>query len=147
LRPDANPVELEGDKSAFPLVLIPYDSIRLAGGAIGDPPFAIKTVADTVLKGKDGFVEINPGTARELGLSDNAYAVLSTPKDRANVRIHYFEGIMPGVVAVARGLGHTAHDKYLGGKGINVNNLIGPVEEPSSGFNAAWGIRAKLSKA
>jgi anaerobic selenocysteine-containing dehydrogenase len=63
------------------------------------------------------------------------------------VRVHLFEGIMPGVVAMARGLGHTAYDGYMAGKGVNVNELIGPVEDPSSGHDAAWGIRAKLAKA
>jgi len=46
-----------------------------------------------------------------------------------------------------RGLGHTAYDDYLAGKGVNVNTLIGPVEDPASGLDAAWGIQAKLAKA
>ena len=48
---------------------------------------------------------------------------------------------------MARGLGHTAYDAFLAGKGVNINTLIGPVEDPSSGHDAAWGIRATLSKA
>ena len=54
---------------------------------------------------------------------------------------------MPGTVAMIRGLGHTAFDGFLAGKGVNFNELIGPVEDPSCGHNAAWGIRAKLAKA
>ena len=54
---------------------------------------------------------------------------------------------MPGLVAMPRGLGHTAYDNYLAGKGINVNELIGTVEDPASGLDAAWGIRANLIKA
>ena len=63
------------------------------------------------------------------------------------MRVHLYDGIRPGVIAMPRGLGHTAYDKYLADKGINVNELIGPVEDPASGLDAAWGIRAKLSKA
>jgi anaerobic selenocysteine-containing dehydrogenase len=137
----------EGEEASFPLLLIPYDSIRLANGFIGDPPFVLKTVADHVLKENDICVEINPETAKKLGLRENATAMLTTPKGQAKVRIHRFDGIMPGVVAMPTGLGHTAYDGYLKGKGVNVNDLIGPVEDPASGFNAAWGIRAKLSKA
>ncbi|MCP4354001.1 MAG: molybdopterin-dependent oxidoreductase [Desulfobacterales bacterium] len=136
---------IEGNKQAYPLVLIPYDSMRLANGYIGDPPFLIKTVEDTVLKGQDIFVEINPATANAFGLRDGKYATLSTPKGKAKVRVHFFDGIRPGVVAMPRGLGHTAYDKYLAGKGINFNDLIGPVEDPGSGLDAAWGIRAKLT--
>jgi menaquinone reductase, molybdopterin-binding-like subunit len=146
LKPQFKPLSIEGDERRYPLLLIPYDAIRLAGGHIGDPPFAVKTVEDIVLKHKDVFVEINPKTARAVGLNEGQYALLGTPIGTGKVRVHLFEGIMPGVVALPRGLGHTAYDDYLAGKGINVNTLIGPVEDPDSGMNAAWGIRATLSK-
>ena len=48
---------------------------------------------------------------------------------------------------MARGLGHTAYDRFLAGKGVNINSLIGSVEDPASGLDAAWGIRAQLAKA
>ncbi|MCG6911214.1 MAG: molybdopterin-dependent oxidoreductase [Deltaproteobacteria bacterium] len=147
LMPSYVPLGLEGNASTFPLVLMPFDSMRLAAGFISDPPFAIKVVEDTLLKGKDTCVEINPETARSLGLADGKPAVLSTPKGKARVRVHTFQGIMPGVVAIPRGLGHTANDKYMAGKGTNSNALIGPVEDPASGMDKAWGIRAKLAKA
>lgn len=144
---DAPAVQAEGDVNSFPLLLIPYDSIRISNGTIGAPPFMIKTVADTVIKGKDGFVEVNPQTASAVGLAEGAVATLTTPRGEARVRVHLSEGIKPGVLAMTRGLGHTAYDGYLAGKGININELIGPVEDPSSGHDAAWGIRAKLAKA
>ena len=137
----------EGDKKAFPLILIPYDTMRLANGAIGDPPFVIKTVSDTILKGQDILVEINPATAKSLGLSEGKYAKLSTPVGQVRVKVHLFDGIMPELMAMPRGLGHTAYDNYLANKGANVNALIGPIEDPVSGMNAAWGIRANLVKA
>ena len=40
----------EGDADTFPLILMPKDSIKLAGGYIGTPPYLMKTVEDTVLK-------------------------------------------------------------------------------------------------
>ena len=146
LKPQFKPVQIKGDERQWPLLLMPYDSIRLAHGYIGDPPFMVKTVEDIVLKHNDVFVEVNPKTARAAGLNDGQRALLGTPLGTAKVRVRLFEGIMPGIVALPRGLGHTAYDDYLAGKGINVNTLIGPVEDPDSGMNAAWGIRAKLSK-
>ena len=146
LMPQFKPVGIEGDEWNYPFVLIPYDSIRLANGYIGTPPFAIKTVEDTVLKGEYVFVEINPKTARGAGLHEGQRVLLITPKGKAEVKVHLFEGIMPSVIALPRGLGHTAYDDYLAGKGINFNTLIGTVEDPDSGMNVAWGIRAKLSK-
>ncbi len=140
-------LQAEGEVDSFPLVLIPFDSIRVSTGYIGAPPFMIKTVSDTVIKGKDGFVEVNPQTAAENGLAEGTMAKLTTPRGQARVRVHLSEGIMPGVIAMVRGLGHTGYDGYLADKGVNFNALIGPVEDPSSGLNAAWGIRAMLAKA
>ncbi|MBU4389014.1 MAG: molybdopterin-dependent oxidoreductase, partial [Proteobacteria bacterium] len=141
-----SPVSLEGSTASYPLVLIPYDSIRLANGYIGDPPFVIKAVEDTVLNGKAACVEVNPKTGKELGLTEGRYASLHTPRGKAKVKVHLYEGIMPGIIALPRGLGHTAYDKYLAGKGCNFNELIGPAEDPVSGLDAAWGIRARLTK-
>jgi predicted molibdopterin-dependent oxidoreductase YjgC len=140
-------IDPAGDIGIFPLLLLPYDSIRLANGYVADPPFMVKSVADTILKGLDGLIEVHPETARKAGLSDGQKAVISTPLGQAKVKVHLFEGIMPGVLAMPRGLGHTAYDKYLANKGVNVNTLIGSAEDPASGLDAAWGIRAKLSKA
>jgi anaerobic selenocysteine-containing dehydrogenase len=141
----ADDVSIQGKNADFPLVLIPYDSIRLSSRYIGDPPFMVKTVSDAVIKGQDGLVQINPETAQKLGLADGQTAELSTPVGSAKVRVHYSDGIMPDLVAMPRGLGHTAYDAYLAGKGVNVNQLIGPVEDPASGLDAAWGIGAKLA--
>jgi len=143
----ATSVEPEGEAKAFPLVLMPFDSIRIASGFVGDPPFMVKALDDTVLKGNDLLVEVNPQTAKAYGLKEGRHAKLSTPKGEAQVRIHLYEGVRPGVVAMPRGLGHTAFDRFLAGKGINFNELIDPVADPASGLDAAWGIRAQLKSA
>ena len=92
------------------------------------------------------MVEINPATAKAAGLKDNSYALLTTPKGKAKVRVYYYDGIMPGLVGLPRGLGHTAFEKNLAGKGASINALMASVEDPATGFDAAWGIRAKLDK-
>ena len=133
-------IKAQGD---FELTLIPIDNMRLATGAQASSPFAIKTVADTVLKGKDVGVEINPQTAG--GLKEGQKVTLTTPMGSATVMIHLNEGIMPGVIGMVEGLGHTFDNKYVSNKGVNVNDLIGPVIETGSGLDAAFGIKAKLS--
>jgi anaerobic selenocysteine-containing dehydrogenase len=137
----------EGDEASFPLLLVPNDSMRLAAGAIGSPPFLVKTVSETVLLENDTLVEIHPATAAAQGLTDSQYAALKTPRGEKKVKVHLTEGIRPGVISLPRGLGHTAYDKYLADKGINYNELIGPVEDPASGMDVAWGIRASLTRA
>jgi anaerobic selenocysteine-containing dehydrogenase len=107
----------------------------------------IKALEDTVLKGSDVLVEINPATAKQFGLSEGRLTNLATPRGSAQVKIRFTQGIMPGVVALPRGLGHTTDDRFLAGRGVNYNQLSSPVDDPASGHNAAWGIRTKLTKA
>jgi anaerobic selenocysteine-containing dehydrogenase len=144
---DYSPLKLEGDEILYPLTLVPYDTMRLASGYVGSPPFLIKALEDTILQGNDVLVELNPETARQLGLAEGRAVNLTTLKGSARVRIHLSNGIMPGLVALPRGLGHTADNRFLAGRGVNYNQLSSPIEDPASGHNAAWGMRAKLSKA
>ncbi len=145
--PGFTEIPIKGTTKDYPLVLIPYDSMRIASGSTGNPPFMTKTIPADVLKEQTCFVEINPKTARNAGLSDGDRVTVATPIAKAEVRLRFFEGIEPGVVAMPSGLGHSAYSKYLAGKGVNSNDLIGPVEDPASGLNAAWGIRARITRA
>ena len=135
-------IQAQGD---YELTLIPIDNMRLAGTVPAASPFAIKTVSDRVISGTDILVEVNPETAK--GIADCGYAILTTPVGSARVRVNLNHGIMPGVIGMVKGLGHTFDNKYVAGKGVNVNDLIGPVIESGSGLDAAFGIKAKLSKA
>lgn len=139
-----------GLKAAVPMgegdyTLVPVDKMRLAGGSMTSSPFAVKTVSDKVISGKYSVVEINPASAGPLKNGD--FAVLKTVMGKALVKIGLNEGIMPGVIGMPRGLGHAFNNPYVAGKGVNVNDLIGPVIEPGSGLDAAFGIKATLSKA
>ena len=149
-RVDFSPV-VEADKKARQnapaLVLAAYDAMRIAGGAIATPPYAMKIVPDTILKKNDLYVEINPETAQKAGLADGKAAVVETPAGKAQVRVRVTHEVAPGMVAMPRGFGHTAYDDYVSGKGVNVNDLIGPVPDPVSGLDTAWGAPAKLTKA
>ncbi|MFP4255473.1 MAG: molybdopterin-dependent oxidoreductase [Desulfobacterales bacterium] len=145
--PECSPVELPGDSEELPLLFVPYVSMRIAGQALANTPFMTKTVDDTVIKKGEVSVEINPETAKENGLSQGDAAVLKTPSAEARVRINLFEGIMPGLVAMPAGLGHTAFNDYISGKGENAYALLQAVSDPASGLNTGWGSRASLSRA
>lgn len=147
IMPGYEKIKAVGDINKYPLTVIPCDSIRLATGPTGDTPFMMKTVSDKVLKKNDLVVEVNTRTAKQYGLSQGVAAVLSTPAGSARVLVNVTEEIKPELIGVPRGLGHTAYDKYLGGKGANYNTLISPVPDPATGLDVAWGIRAVLKLA
>ena len=136
---DFTPVRIEGDTD-FPLTLIPYETMRLSDGYIASPPFLNKILEDTILRENACLVEMNPQTARTFKCSEGDSVILQTPRGEAKVEIHLEEGVMPGIIAFPRGMGHAD-------KGININQLIGQVQDPVSGLDAAWGIRARISRA
>ncbi len=139
-------IKMEGNEGSFPLILVPVDNMRLLSGDFASSPFAVKTVSDKVIKKHDILVELNPATAKKNGLAQGDYAMIATPKGTAKVKVHVFEGIMPGLIGMDEGLGHKAENIFIKNKGVNVNELVGPVMDTGSGLDAAWGIRAKISR-
>lgn len=135
------------DKEGYPLLLMPIELINLASGWIGNPPFLNKTLFDYQLKGGDLFVEVNPKTAAEYGLSEGSRVILRSQRGELKARTHLFDGAMPGVVFIPVGLGHTAYDRYLKGKGVNPYEIIERVEDPLSGQPIWWNTRVKVIKA
>ncbi|WP_300667809.1 menaquinone reductase molybdopterin-binding-like subunit QrcB [Desulfoluna sp.] len=136
----------EGSASSHPLTLVPSWSLRISSGAVADAPFTMKTIEDRVLTEGVSHVELHPSTARKAGLAQGDTATLATPFGSAKVRVTLFEGVMPGVVALAAGLGHTAFDGFIGGKGTSYTALSGTMVDSATGFNCTWGARASLAK-
>jgi anaerobic selenocysteine-containing dehydrogenase len=145
--PHYEEIKSKGEENEYPLRLLPVEFINLATGWIGNPPFLNKTLFDHQVKRDDLFVEVNPKTAFRYGLKEGSKAILQSSKGEVSVRIHLFDGAMPGVIFIPFGLGHTAYDKYLKGKGVNPNEIIDPVDDPLSGQPVWWNTRVKVIKA
>ena len=145
--PDFRQIEIAGNQSNDHLVLIPYNSPRIACGAIANPPFMTKTIDSNILKKDMLFVQINPESAKKLNLKQGDRAIIKTPAGEATVRVDLFNGLMPGMLAIPAGLGHTAYSRFIAEKGVNSNKLIKPVIDADSGLNIAWGVRATVQKA
>ncbi len=135
-----------GDASRYPLTLVPRSSLRISSGAVADAPFTMKTIEDTVLLKGVSLVEMNPVTAKEAGLHEGDTATLTTSFGMVPVKVTLFDGVMPGVVALSKGLGHTAFDEYIGGKGSSYTALSGAMVDSATGFNCTWGARASLKR-
>ncbi len=142
--PHYEEIKSGADKKEYPLLLFPMELINLASGWIGNPPYLNKTLFDHQLKRDDLFVEVNPKTASQYRLKEGSKAIIRSPKGELRVRIHLFHGAMPDVIFIPFGLGHTAYDKYLKGKGVNPNEIIDQVEDPLSGQPVWWNTRVKL---
>ncbi len=128
------------------LLLLPVELINLASGWVGSPPFLNKTLFDSQLKKNDIFVEVNPKTASQYGLKEGARVTLKSSKGEIRVRVHIFNGAGPGIIFLPAGLGHTAYDKYLKGKGVNPYDIIDSTEDPLTGQPVWWNTRVEVVK-
>ena len=136
-----------GDEKEYPLLLVSYRSMSLANEYLPNPPFMTKNLWDFVLKGKELFIELNPQTAQSLGMGEGSQALLKTPQGEVPVCVHLYAGARVGVVYIMEGLGHTAYDQYIQGKGVNANSIVEVQMDPVTGLGTVWATRAQLRRA
>jgi anaerobic selenocysteine-containing dehydrogenase len=134
------------DGSDYPLLMIPYEMINLSSGWLPNPPFLNKSLFDNQLRKDESFAEINPETAAEYDLKQGCRVIVKSPKGEIQVRVNLFEGAMPGIVYLPLGLGHTAYDEFLKGKGANPNDIIQAGKDPLAGHPIWWRTPVKLIK-
>ena len=116
------------------LMLAVYSKLNLGTPLTGMPPFSVKTLRANELEGKDMFVMMNAATDRKKGLDDAAPIKISAGGKTISARLHVFDGVMDGVVAVCLGYGHSALDAFSKDKGANVMELLAATVEPETGL-------------
>ncbi len=79
------------------------------------------------------WVEINPETAKELGINDGDEVWVESPIGRIKARARLFPGAQPNVVNMPLGLGHTAYGRWAKGVGSNPAQLLVKVLDNISG--------------
>jgi anaerobic selenocysteine-containing dehydrogenase len=120
--------------------------MAITNGPVANPPFMTKLLFDFQLKGNDSFVEINPETAGRAGLKEGDRVELQTERGTVKVRVHLTQAARPGVVFIPTGLGHTAFDSFIKGKGVNANEILVVRQEQITGLATWWDTRVKISK-
>lgn len=134
------------EPAAYPLLMLPYDMINLASGWVPSPPFLYKTIDSRLLNKNESFAAINPKTALEYKLKDGDQVTIQSQAGSVKVRLNLFEGAMPGIVYLPSGLGHTAYDEFIRGKGVNPNDIIFTGKDPLSGYPIWWSTPVKIAR-
>ena len=134
------------DRSAYPLLMLPYEMINLASGWVPNPPFLYKTLFDNQLSKNQSFAVIHPKTAAKYKVRQGGQVIIKSPAGKLKVLVNLFEGAMPGIVYLPLGLGHTAYDEFIRGKGVNPNDIIQAGKDPLSGYPVWWDTPIKLIK-
>lgn len=94
----------------------------------------------------DSWLEMNPETARELGLKENDQVTVESPFGKVTTQLKLVRGTRPDVVNMPFNQGHTAVGRYAKGRGVNGAGILNPASEPASGLAAWTNTRVKVTR-
>jgi molybdopterin-containing oxidoreductase family iron-sulfur binding subunit len=99
----------------------------------------------TVRESWNSWVEIHPQTAEELGIADGQWVWLESSVSSIRTKAKFSIGVLPNVVAVPFGLGHTSYGRYAKGHGVNPNSIMQETYDLVSGKPALEATKVKIS--
>ena len=125
------------------LTLLPTISHLLGDGSGANKPW-LQEVPDPMSQIVwDSWVEINPDTAKKLGINDRAIIEVKTPYGSVQATAYYHFGIHRDAIAIPMGQGHKNSGEVADGFGINVMDLL-PGNRDKAGNFAFVSTQAKL---
>jgi len=94
----------------------------------------------------NSWLEMNPESARRLGLADKDWVEVESPFGRIRTKVRFVAALHPDVVNLPFNQGHTAVGRFAKGRGVNGLELLNPASEPLTGLAAFTNTRVKVSK-
>jgi anaerobic selenocysteine-containing dehydrogenase len=136
-----------GEESEYPFHLNAYELMTLLDGRMANSPWLQEICGLHIKERWNNWVEINPETARELGISDGDPVWIESPIGRIQARARLYPGTMPEVVNMPLGQGHTVYGRWAGGRGANPKRIIGNEYDYLSGLTARASTRVRIYRA
>jgi anaerobic selenocysteine-containing dehydrogenase len=137
--------DFAGAPGEYPYILYPYPSTLLSDGRGASQPWLQEAPDPVITAMWATWVEINPETAKSLGLERQDVVKIITPTSLIVAIVYPYAGIRPDVVGVPIGQGHAAYGRYAKNQGANVAAILGT--QTTADGELAWGAtRVKLEK-
>jgi anaerobic selenocysteine-containing dehydrogenase len=134
-----------GESGDYPFILHPYLSTAMYDGRGANLPW-MQELPDPMTSIVYGtWVEMNPATAREMGLADGDLVRVTSETGSIEVPVVTFPAIMPDVVAMPIGQGHRALGRYARNRGANPIEILAPETDSASGNLATSATRVALT--
>ena len=117
------------------------------GGRTANVPYLLQIAGKTVSSVQEAWVEINPSSARALGIKDGdpVWVESTLGKVRAHARLH--PGTHPEVVNMPFGAGHRTGGRWAKDFGVNPNVLLGSATMALMGGPAYQVTRVRVTRA
>jgi molybdopterin-containing oxidoreductase family iron-sulfur binding subunit len=91
------------------------------------------------------WLEMNPVTAKSLGLEEGDMVRVESTEGNLTAPVFIFPGIMPDVVAMPIGQGHSEYGRYAKNRGANPIQILAPQTDSKTGDLAWSATRVRLS--
>jgi anaerobic selenocysteine-containing dehydrogenase len=135
-----------GDEKEFPFHLSVYPSTAFFDGR-GAPLPWLQQLPDPMTTAVWGsWVEINPKTAAELGISFGDLVEVTSPQGSLRVPAVIYPGIRPDMVAIPLGQGHRDMGRYARGRGANPLQLLAMTREEATAQPAWNATRVRVTR-
>jgi len=136
--------EFSGTEVDFPFILHPYLSPNFHDGRGANIPW-LQELPDPMTSVVYGsWVEINPVTAEQMGLSEGDLVEITSPHGQVQAPVYVYPAIRPDVIAMPIGQGHTEYGRYAKDRGVNPISILSPQIESNTGSLATSATRVSV---
>ncbi len=144
--PHYEPPQEAGTEGAYPFRLDVVTLMSLGSyGANANLP-SLQEISGLVVVGEgwDGWLEMNPASAGQLGLADRDPVWVESQYGKLRTKVRLVAGIRPDVVSLPYNQGHRALGHWARGRGVNGLALMGAASEPLTGLAAFANTRVHV---
>jgi len=145
--PDYRELVTLGDEARFPHLLVPFRRGTHTEKNGAGLPWLTELAP---WKGRATWateVEIHPDTAARSGIEHGDVIVVESANGALEGFAYLTQGLLPGVVRIPHGGGHTAGNRYATGWGANVMDLLSSEGlDPLGGASPTQGARVSIRK-
>jgi anaerobic selenocysteine-containing dehydrogenase len=149
--PHYEPPRFVGDSDEYPLYFITYKLMAHAEGRGANVPNLQEILGPHLHAKWDSWVEINPETARRLGIAEGSWVWVESPisdergnRRRIRTRARLYEGARPDSVFMPFELGHREYGRWAAGRGANPNWILANEYDLLGGLAAFSATRVKV---
>ena len=137
--------EFSGSSDDYPFILHPFLSLALHDGRAANLPW-MQELPDPMTSVVYGsWVEMNPATAKQLGLTEGDLVDIESPHGQVRAPVYVYPAIMPDVIAMPIGQGHSEYGRYAKNRGANPIAILSPQIEPHTGGLASSATRVRIN--
>lgn len=135
-----------GDQKGYPFHLHIFKTMAVTGSRNANQPWLSENFGPHLLERWITWVEINPHTAKELGISEGDWVWVESTFGKIQAKARYYQGAMPDVVNIPFGLGHASGGRWAKDLGANPYHLLGDDLDPLTGNPIQRSTQVKIYK-